>query len=354
MWPVMGWFAGFVLADSVAGAACALIRMQYAQINFGLADSLRTLSRQQIYKQAAVVYRLLVSFLVFYVIEFLCMIIAKLLLLGRLTNHAARNSKLQVAGIDNAVARKWGSGRALLLFHRAIAAATLLCSVVAAVAYLVTAGVEVQFVSILDKAAAACDDQGNDTAASLALVTNGTNALEVTFTSAYAVENYLESSALLLICIDYLVVVALSVALFRQAEEAGNHALMTLPGGHHNSRTEAVAAVVEVTMQAAVAQRRRLSLACGIVLLTFPLRVAYAILNALSLRTLPSSECDYCDTCQSTAWLVRTWLVYTPEFEAIVIAFSSPLPLIMSLWLITAAHRRALEIAADIQRIPAL
>jgi len=124
----------------------------------------------------------------------------------------------------------------------------------------------------------------------------------VTFTSAYAVENYLESSALLLICIDYLVVVALSVALFRQAEEAGNHALMTLlPGGHQNSRTEAVAAVVEVTVQAAVAQRRRLSLACGIVLLTFPLRVAYAIMNALSIRTLRSYECDYCDTCQSTA-----------------------------------------------------
>ena len=210
------------------------------------------------------------------------------------------------------------------------------------------------FLSTLDQAAAACDGQGNDTAASLALFPNGTSALAVAFTSAYAVENYLESSALLLICIDYLAVVALSVALFRQAEQAGNHALMTLPGGLQNSRTEAVVAVVEVTVQAAVAQRRHLSLACGIVLLTFPLRVAYAIMNALSIRTLPSFECGNCDACQSTAWLVRTWLVYTPEFEAIVIALSSPLPLIVSLWLITAAHRRALEIAADIQRIPAL
>jgi hypothetical protein len=48
-------------------------------------------------------------------------------------------------------------------------------------------------------------------------------------------------------------------------------------------------------------------------------------------------------------YVVRAWLLYTPEFQPLVVAFSSPVPLTLSLWLITAAHTRALSLQASMQ-----
>ena len=61
--------------------------------------------------------------------------------------------------------------------------------------------------------------------------------------------------------------------------------------------------------------------------------------------------CAVCDPCQTQQWLMNTWIQYTPEFQPVVVALSSPLPLIISTWLITAAHARAVGIAADVQRV---
>ena len=52
-------------------------------------------------------------------------------------------------------------------------------------------------------------------------------------------------------------------------------------------------------------------------------------------------------------YVVKAWLLYTPEFQSVVVALSSPLPLTLSLWLITAAHTRALALQAAIkQNVP--
>ena len=49
-------------------------------------------------------------------------------------------------------------------------------------------------------------------------------------------------------------------------------------------------------------------------------------------------------------YVVKAWLIYTPEFQSVVVALSSPLPLTLSLWLITSAHARALAIAVNVQQ----
>ena len=54
--------------------------------------------------------------------------------------------------------------------------------------------------------------------------------------------------------------------------------------------------------------------------------------------------------CQSTQVLIAIWLNYTPEFQPIVVAVSSPLTLTLSLWLLTKAVARARLIAADVER----
>ena len=42
--------------------------------------------------------------------------------------------------------------------------------------------------------------------------------------------------------------------------------------------------------------------------------------------------------------------MYTPEFQPLVVAFSSPLPLSLSLWLLTAAHADSFSISLSILR----
>ena len=50
-------------------------------------------------------------------------------------------------------------------------------------------------------------------------------------------------------------------------------------------------------------------------------------------------------------YVVRAWLAYTPEFQPLVVALSSPVPLTLSLWLITAAHTRALALQANMRLV---
>ena len=105
-------------------------------------------------------------------------------------------------------------------------------------------------------------------------------------------------------------------------------------------------------MHAAAEQRRRLVAACVIVMIAFPVRAAFDFLQAYALFS-PSQneECGICDTCQSDPFLISLWLKFTPEFQPIVVALSSPLPLALSLWLITTAHARAHAIVMNAKRV---
>ena len=105
-------------------------------------------------------------------------------------------------------------------------------------------------------------------------------------------------------------------------------------------------------MQAAAEQRRHLVIACIVVLIAFPARAALNLLSAFALFDVPyNPACAFCGPCQTDRFLVRWWLVYTPEFKPIVVALSSPLPLFVSLWIITGAHAQAYAISLNILRV---
>ena len=119
-----------------------------------------------------------------------------------------------------------------------------------------------------------------------------------------------------------------------------------MPASEANS-----AKIVADTMQFAADQRQRLTVACVIVLITFPARAAFDLLHAYAIFNDPfNPACGECDPCQSTPILINTWLHYTPEFRSIVVAVSSPLPLTLSLWLLTKAQARVRLIAEDLER----
>ena len=67
----------------------------------------------------------------------------------------------------------------------------------------------------------------------------------------------------------------------------------------------------------------------------------YCVLDAHSHCSAPiNPSCGRCDACQSQQFLVNIWLNYTPEFQPIVVAVSSPLPMMWSLWLMMSAWER--------------
>ena len=162
----------------------------------------------------------------------------------------------------------------------------------------------------------------------------------------------IEALTLLLVSFAFLVIVSWSLALIRASQRDAECALLSVSDRENMRPSEANAARIVIdTIQAAAEQRRRLTAACVIVLITFPARTAFDLLNAYSNFNDPvNPACGLCESCQTTPYIIRNWLDHTPEFRSIVIAVSSPLPLTLSLWLLTKAHARVRLIAADVER----
>ena len=272
------------------------------------------------------------------------------MLLERLAANATHSSQAVVTEMSG-VRRRWLSARALPNVYRMMACAVVVGSVVGMVAAIVSGAYYVQQAGLNDEAAAACDAAGNNTHSSLALI-NAANAIATKAGTALSVQASSEALTLLLVSIAFFVIVSWSVALFRLMERVAARALLSV-NDHCNIRaSEANAArIVADTMQAAAEHRRRLTAACVVVLITYPARAAYDLLYVYALSNDPFNPlCGPCDPCQSTPFLINFWLNYTPEFQPIVVAVSSPLTLTLSLWLLTKAVARARLIAADVER----
>ena len=345
MWVQLGWFSGLVCAGSVAGAVAWGARMQRrtAEYKFKAAGSS---TPRHYYVTYSTTYRLDAAFFIVYGLEFLCLIIPKLIMLRRLTNNATCND----SGIG---------GASLVRACRVTAAVAVLCSVGGWVA-LVVAGVHyVQVADLYDRAAAACDAQGNETASSAALFQQRI-PIFTTADTATSVQSIFEVIALFLVSAAFLILAPLSVAMFRRAElqvkdVTQRHSMLPTHTGTASGReervAEALAVIGEETIEATSEQRRRIVIACVVVLVTFPVRAAFDLLNAYSLFYDPyNNACGPCSTCQSESLLINTWLDYTPELQPIVVALSSPLPLFVSLWIITGAQARAIAIVALMKR----
>jgi len=363
MWPLLGWFSGLLCVGSVAGCVAWGAATQSNALYWELFEPGNT--RVQFYTFGASYDRWLTAFYIPNGLEFLCLIIAKLLLLGRLARDATRilrDEEQEMSGVR----ASWRHGRALPMLYTVFASAVTLCSAVGMAAYTAGGVYNSQHSRLLDQAAAACDPLGNDTTSSLLFALASEDALTHRY-DCLAVQSVSEATALLLISGMYLVLVTLSVSIFREAEKVAARALVaTQP---NSTSTTAAIAIVGDAMRAAAEQRRRLTLACVVVLISFPCRIAFDLLQAYATYNVQYNELcpSPCGTCQSyqyvwrslpTALLcnilnmyaVRAWLGYTPEFQPLLVAFSSPLPLTVSLWLITAAHTRALALQASVQR----
>ena len=128
-------------------------------------------------------------------------------------------------------------------------------------------------------------------------------------------------------------------------------------GGEIRMRCDKAKELLRSTLAEATAQRRRFVAACSIVLVTFFLRASFDLLHAYANSDIQNTLCGGpCDPCHSDRYLIKIWLNYTPEFHAISVALSSPLPLVVSLWLMMTKEDRMLLVfpAADEHAQPLL
>jgi len=353
MWPHLGWFCGLMFVGSVAGVVTWAAKLS-SEV-FYLAGEAPSASRREYYSGLAVSLRWYAVFYFMYGVEFMCLVGPKLLLLSRLLSSELRTSQVQVpTDFDSVSRRSHHIVRVLPIVHRVFAFAVAACSITGMVAYAAAGVYSAQTVAMYHQAATECDSLGNDTNSSRA-INQQLFSIFVKVNTSQSVQNFTEAIALLLITFTYMLVVPSSVAIFRHAERLAARVIAFAAdrtGRHAADALGDIAMMIGVTKQAAAEQRRRLVLACVVVLVTFPARAAFDLMQAYGSFDAPyNADCEHCGPCQSDQWLVWTWLNYTPEFQPIVVAISSPLPLIVSLWLITAAHARALAIAEDVHTL---
>jgi len=291
MWPLLGWFSGLICVGSVAGCAAWGAATQSNSIYWE--QYLPGTTRVQYYALAAAYQRWTTAFYIFNGLEFICLILPTLLLLGRLGSNATRSL--------GAVSTTWRCGHALPMLYKAFAAVVAVCSAVGMAAFAAAGAYNSQTSALCDAAAAACDPLGNDTSSSMALNLAIDDSITHRF-DCLAVQSVAEATALMLISSTYLILVTLSVAIFRQAEKVAARALLS---GQFRGTQAATAVLVDDSMRAAADQRRRLTFACTIVLVTFPCRAAFDLLQAYCTYDVQyNGLCPSpCGTCQSTQYV---------------------------------------------------
>jgi len=298
MWPLLGWFSGLMCVGSVAGCVAWGAATQSNALYWELFEP--GITRVQYYTLGALYQRWLTVLYIFNGLEFICLIIPKLLLLGRLGSNALRSMRDVVPEMGS-VRTSWRGGRALPMLYKVFAAAVALCSAVGMAAYAAAGAYNSRNSALCDAAAAACDPLGNDTTSSKAFNT----AIDDAVTHRYdclAVQSVAEATALLLISSTYLLLVTLSVAIFRQAEKVAAHALLS---EQFRGTRAATKLIVDDSMHAAGEQRRRLTFACIVVLVSFPCRAAFDLLQAYCTYNVQyNGLClDPCGACQSTQYV---------------------------------------------------
>ena len=303
VWVLYGWFSGLMCVGSVFGAVTWAFWMQFLVAIF--TGSSPGLSPVQTWSLIAQSQYWVAAFYVTYAIEFLCLSVAKLLVLHRMA--------------DFAVAKGDGMSRRLAVGGRVVMAVVVvgnvagLCGNVAAAVYSKEAG---DFYMAASAAYAANNTNAGVMFNNLAVQKNSV-ANEVA-----SVQSFCEVVVLLIIILAFAVV---GIACARRVSSA----LRDMNDAHGAAGRQL---------------RRQIVGTAAFVFVTFLLRAVFSTMNALS-NALQNYGAD-CPTacgipCNNVWLLIGNWLGFTPEFQVTVVLISSPLALLVALRGMT--DKRALQ-----------
>ena len=291
VWVLYGWFSGLMCVGSVFGAVAWAFWMQFLVADFtpGLSNSqIQSLGSQAQYWAAA--------FYVTYAIEFLCLSVAKLLVLHRMA--------------DFAVPKGDGLSRRLAVGGRVVMAAVVVGNVVGLCGNVAAAVLSKQTGDLYNAAAAAF--AANSTEAANAFVVQE-NQKSTVASDAGSVQQFCEVAVLLIIILAFSVV---GIASARRVSSA----LRDMNDEHGAAGRQL---------------RRQIVGTAAFVFVTFLLRAVFSTMNALA-NALQNDGAN-CPTncgipCNNVWTLIQLWLEFTPEFQLIVVLISSPLALLVALW----------------------
>ncbi len=296
VWRLYGWFSALMACGSCVGTVAWSAKMIVLVNAFSSNFPDSKLEEQSL---LAVAYSWFAVFLVTYAIDFLCLCVAKLMVLDRLFVFAVP----QIIGMR----RRWA------LAARVVMAVVVLCNVVGLAGNIESAvyyqkSSEAAYTSSAYYAANNTDKGDEYIRIRSRLVQLGG--------SIASVQRFCEVAVLMIILIAFVVVGVLS-------------------SRRVSSRLLNVDAASDVAATGRALRRQMLG-TTAFVFVAFLIRSVYSTMNATAygLRRLDKA-CPgnlYCDTCHDVYNHVVGWLVYTPEFEATIVLVSSPLALLVALW----------------------
>ena len=322
LWRLYGWFTGLVCFGCCTGALAWIFNMQRGTFLFSYFKSSNVSTSSDVYdaqisNYLGLAYRYRAGYLVSYSLEFLCLSVAKLMVLDRMMDFAAGGQP-----------RRWvKAGRYLLgvvVFGNVVG---VIGNIVAAVLQLAPAN------QAFDAADAFANNDASSAQISLTLSLKGGR----TANNAESVQQLAEIIVLLLLIIAFCAVGWLCA---RRINSALN--VVTSSHAQQPDRAGALSA----------ASRRLRNQIVGTVLVvfvTFLPRIMYCIIFAVANagQDIGQVGCDIlpfnpCDSCFNTYTHVQFWIDLTPEFQLSVILISSPLALLVALWGMTS--ERALQL----------
>ena len=307
VWVLYGWFSGLMCVGSVFGAVAWAAWLQFLVAEFTgyfpgtTYAQLQSLNAQAQYWRAA--------FYVIYAIEFLCLSVAKLLVLDRMAEFA--------------VPKGDGWRRRLAGGSRAVMAAVVVGNVAGLCSNVAAAVLAKQSADFYSAAGAAFSANNTDSGSNLFNLANQKDAVSDDISS---VQQFCEVAVLLIIILAFAVV---GIAGARRVSSA-LHVLKDEQGAPGRQL------------------RRQIVGTAAFVFVTFLLRAVFSIMNALAnalqnngsdCATTDVNPCD--TTCFNVYAVIQAWLQYAPEFQMIVTRISSPLALLVALWGMTS--ERALQ-----------
>jgi hypothetical protein len=295
VWVLYGWFSGLMCVGSVFGAVTWAFWMQFLVtfFTYNLPSGLSPSQSQLLFSQSQYWCS---AFYVTYAIEFLCLNVAKLLVLHRMA--------------DFAVPKGDGLSSRLAVGGQVVMAAVVVGNVVGFCGNVAAAVLTKQIGDLSNAAAAAF--AANSTEAANAIIVQ-MNQKGTVSNEAASVQQFCEVAVLLIIILSFAVVGIVSARRVSSALRDMND--------EHGAAGRQL--------------RRQIVGTAAFVFVTFLLRAVFSTMNAVSnaLQIQVFTFCNICDPACNNVWtVIQNWLVFTPEFQLTVVLISSPLALIVALW----------------------
>ena len=301
VWLLYGWFSGLMFCGSCCGVISSVAWMRVSELYITNNHPTSTLTSVEFWSNYALVFRWCAVHFTTSALEFFSLSVAKLMVLHRMVSFAVPKG-------DSSAGRFVAAGRMVMV-----------CAVL---------GNVIGFTGNIAAAVQWNDASDRALAAAVAFAANSADASELSKLASQqeqvaagtgSVQQFSEVTVLLLIIVAFLVV---GVTCARRVSSAL----------HRMDDDESEASAIGKKM------RRQIVATVVVVFATFLMRATYSTMwasaNALQNQGDDcSSRLEPCNSaCANVYLLMLKWMLFTPEFQSLVLLMSSPLSLLVALW----------------------